>query len=96
MEARIVRRGDDLAVELPADEAEQLGISEGQTLTVVLKTRTDMIEAASPCQARRFVNGEAMLTLAEMVAEMERLGPSHRPGTVDWGPDVGAEIIRDD
>lgn len=35
-------------------------------------------------------------TLADMIAEMDRLGPSHRPETVDWGPDVGAEIVRDD
>ena len=35
-------------------------------------------------------------TLADMIAEMDRLGPSYRPETVDWGQDVGAEIIRDD
>ncbi|MDR7037561.1 antitoxin MazE [Methylobacterium sp. BE186] len=95
MEARIIRRGHDLAVELPADEAEQLGISEGQTLTVVLKARHSETERGA-MPPRRFVDGEPILTLAEMVAEMERLGPSHRPELVDWGPDVGAEIIRDD
>lgn len=35
-------------------------------------------------------------TLADMIAEMDRLGPSYRPELVDWGPDVGAEIVRDD
>lgn len=38
----------------------------------------------------------SVLTYAEMIAEMDRLGPSYRPETVDWGPDVGAEIIRDE
>lgn len=37
----------------------------------------------------------ALPTLAEMLAEMDRLGPARRPETVDWGPDVGAEIIDD-
>ncbi|MDP4023907.1 MazF family transcriptional regulator [Methylobacterium sp. NEAU 140] len=38
----------------------------------------------------------AFLTYAEMIAEMDRLGPAYRPEVIDWGPDVGAEIIRDD
>lgn len=36
------------------------------------------------------------LTFADMIAEMDRLGPAYRPELVDWAPDVGAEIIRDD
>ncbi|KQP25106.1 hypothetical protein ASF27_09125 [Methylobacterium sp. Leaf102] len=35
-------------------------------------------------------------TLDEMLAEMDRLGPTNRPELVDWGPDVGTEIIHDD
>ncbi|MCJ2130493.1 MazF family transcriptional regulator [Methylobacterium sp. E-045] len=35
-------------------------------------------------------------SLEEMFAEMDRLGPANRPEPVDWGPDVGAEIIDDD
>ncbi|KQP29015.1 hypothetical protein [Methylobacterium sp. Leaf100] len=35
-------------------------------------------------------------TLDEMLAEMDRLGPNNRPELVDWGPDVGTEIIHDD
>ncbi|GJE58324.1 MazF family transcriptional regulator [Methylobacterium trifolii] len=35
-------------------------------------------------------------TWADMIGEMDRLGQSHRPEPVDWGPDVGAEIVRDD
>ncbi|GJE81049.1 AbrB/MazE/SpoVT family DNA-binding domain-containing protein [Methylorubrum thiocyanatum] len=36
------------------------------------------------------------MTLAEMIAEMRRLGPAYEPEAVDWGPDVGSEIIDDD
>lgn len=35
-------------------------------------------------------------TLDDMLVEMDRLGPTHRPALVDWGPDVGTEIIDDD
>ncbi|WP_082528613.1 hypothetical protein [Methylobacterium sp. Leaf466] len=35
-------------------------------------------------------------TLEEMLAEMDRLGPANRPEVVDWGQDVGAEIIDDE
>ena len=33
--------------------------------------------------------------LEDLLAEMDRLGPDNRPKLVDWGPDVGAEIIDD-
>ena len=33
--------------------------------------------------------------LEDLVAEMDRLGPENEPETVDWGPDVGSEIIDD-
>jgi len=33
--------------------------------------------------------------LEDLIAEMDRLGPENEPETVDWGPDVGAEIIDD-
>ncbi|MGU3539081.1 AbrB/MazE/SpoVT family DNA-binding domain-containing protein [Methylobacterium sp. A54F] len=92
MDAKIVRRGDDFAVELVAEEAAQAGISEGQALPVVLKPG-----AAGPGgRPRRTLNGEPIPTLADMIAEMDRLGPENRPAVIDWGPDVGAEIIRDD
>lgn len=34
MEAKVIRWGDDLAVRLSAEEAEQLGLSEGQMVEV--------------------------------------------------------------
>ncbi|WP_457104736.1 AbrB/MazE/SpoVT family DNA-binding domain-containing protein [Methylobacterium sp. P5_C11] len=87
MEAKVVRWGDDFAIKLTPVEAEELGVREGTTVEVK--------RASSPAP-RPVVNGEPVMTLAEMIAEMERLGPSHRPELVDWGPDVGSEIIRDD
>lgn len=90
MEAKVVRWGDDLAVRLSAEEARALGLSEGQIVEVVPKS-----EPAPMAESRRFENGRPAYTLAEMVAEMRRLGPAYEPETVDWGPDRGSEIIDD-
>ena len=35
-------------------------------------------------------------TLDDMLAEMDRLGPANRPELLDWGSDVGTEIVHDD
>ncbi|GJE54493.1 MULTISPECIES: AbrB/MazE/SpoVT family DNA-binding domain-containing protein [Methylobacterium] len=97
MEAKVIRWGDDLAVRLSAEEAEQHGLSEGQTVEVVAKP--DAGSSGRPADTPggpRYENGRPAYTLADMVAEMDRLGPSHRPALVEWGPDVGAEIIDDD
>lgn len=94
MEAKVIRWGDDLAVRLSSAEADELGIREGETVEIVSK-RSPQPE---PTQwaGRRIVDGLPVYTLEEMVAEMRRLGPDFEPPTVDWGPDVGSEIIDDD
>ncbi len=33
--------------------------------------------------------------LTDLYAEMDRFGPDNAPPFVDWGPDVGAEVIDD-
>ncbi|WP_264048628.1 AbrB/MazE/SpoVT family DNA-binding domain-containing protein [Methylobacterium flocculans] len=90
MEAKVVRWGEDLVVRLSPQAVTQLGLHEGETVEVLPKRQTP--DAGAP----RTVNGIVVPTLAEMIAEMDRLGPSQRPELVDWGPDVGAEIICDD
>jgi antitoxin MazE len=34
--------------------------------------------------------------LEDPLAAIDRLAPDDRPEVMDWGPDVGAEIIDDD
>ena len=94
MEAKVIRWGDDFAVRLSSAEAEELGIREGETVEIVSKRPAQ----PEPTQwaGRRYVAGLPVYTLEEMVAEMRRLGPDFEPLTVDWGPDVGSEIIDDD
>lgn len=86
MQVRISKWGNSLAVRLPKELAEKLALKEGQSVEVSIKDRTLNLRPV----AQRYP------TLEEMVAEAKRLGPEHEPDLVDWGPDVGAEIIDDD
>lgn len=93
MQTRIARWGNSLAVRLPAEVVRELGLSEGQT--VDLKPNRPNLEIAPRQTGRRYVNGIPVYTLEELVADMDRLGPDAVPPLLDWGPDVGAEIIDD-
>lgn len=83
---KAARWGNSIAVRLPRRAVEALGITAGQDMD--MDVRGGSIEL-TPSAPRR-------LTLAEIVAEMKRLGPDAEPETVEWGPDRGDEIIRDD
>ncbi|MCJ2039694.1 MazF family transcriptional regulator [Methylobacterium sp. J-059] len=91
MRARLERKGDDLVLAVSEDDVRELGLVVGQDVEI---HPVRVASASEP--ARRFVNGFPIYTMAEMAAEMRRLGPDFEPPTVDWGPDVGSEIIDDD
>ena len=87
MKVKIAKWGNSLAVRLPKAVVEEAGLS--------ADTEVDI----------RFERGKLQLkpivpiphyTIEDMVAEMDRLGPGHEPELVDWGPDVGAEILPKD
>ena len=96
MEATLERAGSDYAIRLSADDVQALGLAEGQTVEVTAKVMPEGWDGVPTAQSRRYVNGLPVYTMAEMAAEMRRLGPDFEPPTVDWGPDVGSEIINDD
>jgi antitoxin MazE len=94
MEAKVVRWGDDLVVRLTHSEAEELGVREGETVEIVSKR--EVVSTPKQWTGRRHADGSPAYTLEEMVEEMRRLGPDFEFPTVEWGPDVGSEIIDDD
>lgn len=96
MEAKLERSGSDYAIRLSADEVRALGLSEGQTVEVTPKAAPEGWEGVTPARERRHVKGLPVYTMAEFVAEAQRLGPSFEPPTIEWGPDVGSEILDDD
>lgn len=86
MRVQISKWGNSLGVRLPKAVAEELALKPGQTVDVVVEQGSVAIR---PQRKRKSV------TLAALVAEMDRLGREHEPELVDWGPDVGAEIVED-
>lgn len=89
MQVRVSRWGNSLAVRLPKQLAEQLGLAEGQTVNLAVVDNTIKIESEPANRIPRY-------KLADLIKEAEDLGPGAQPETVDWGPDRGAEIIDDD
>ncbi len=90
MKVQVAKWGNSTAVRLPKAVVKQLGLSQGMMLDVSVDGGVVKLapEAAAP--------EPNPITLEWIVSEMRRLGPENEPETVDWGPDVGSEIIYDD
>jgi len=86
MKVKVAKWGNSLGVRLPKAAAEAAGLRPGAEVDVVVEGGD--LRLKSPLRTSRQL-------LEEMVAEMKRLGSENVPEMVDWGPDVGAEIIDD-
>lgn len=86
MKVTIAKWGNSTAVRLPKSVSQDLGLVPGVQLDLVVQK--DGILLRTPAKSSKDL-------LAEMVAEMKRLGPENEPESVDWGPDRGSEIIDD-
>jgi antitoxin MazE len=84
MQVRIAKWGNSLAVRLPKAIAEDLGLTEGQPVDVAIDKGAVRLRPQS-----------GPVSLSELIAEAKRLGSAAQPEIVDWGADVGAEIIED-
>jgi antitoxin MazE len=76
--AQVVTWGKSLAVRIPKAVAKQVGLQEGDAVSVeVLNGRVEL----------RYAMG--IPTLEELVTQIT---PEDRHGEIDWGPAVGKEI----
>jgi antitoxin MazE len=87
MKVKIAKWGNSLGVRLPKAAAEAAGLRLGMELEV--EVIGNALRLAPVVRVPRY-------RLEDLIAEMDRLGPENRPELIDWGPDVGAEIIDDD
>jgi antitoxin MazE len=87
MKVKVAKWGNSIGVRLPKAAAEAAGIDAGSELDLVVEGRELRLKRSAKIPYYR---------LEDLLAEMDRLGPKNRPEFVDWGPDVGAEIIDDD
>ena len=88
MKVKISKWGNSLGLRLPKTISDELGLNAGRQLDLVVEQ--DEIRLRKP----RAVSSAELL--AEMVAEAKRLGRQFEPETLEWGPDVGSEVIDDD
>ena len=87
MKVTIAKWGNSKAVRLPKALTDAPGFEEGAQLELTVEP--------NGFRLRRPARTSKEL-LAEMVAEMKRLGGRDaEPEAVEWGPDVGSEIIDD-
>ena len=87
MKVKVAKWGNSLGVRLPKAAAEAAGLKPGVELDVSVEGSDLRLKRRTRIPRYR---------LEDLLAEMDRLGPENRPEIVDWGPDVGAEIIDDD
>lgn len=81
----ISRWGNSSAIRLPKSVMEELGLKDGETIEMTVEHGKAVLAPTKP----------GKITLDWIISEMQRLGPENEPETVDWGPDVGTEIIDD-
>lgn len=86
MRVKVARWGNSTAVRLPKEAVRALAVEPGEELEMTVDAGVVAFEKP----VSRY------MTLAQMVAEMKRLGPDAEPATVDWGPDVGSEVLPDE
>jgi antitoxin MazE len=86
MKIKIAKWGNSLGLRLPKAAVEETGLKPGSEVEVTVEGRDLRVSPLLPVKRYR---------LEDLLAEMDRLGPEYEPETVDWGPDVGAEIIDD-
>ena len=87
MKVKLAKWGNSLGLRVPKAAAEAAGLKAGTEVDVVVEGRELRIRPSLPFKYYR---------LQDLIAEMDRLAPENRPEVIDWGPDVGAEIIDDD
>jgi antitoxin MazE len=86
MKVKVAKWGNSLGLRLPKAAVEATGLKPGAEVDVTIEGRELRVRQPLPIKHYR---------LEDLVAEMKRLGPENEPETVEWGADVGSEIIDD-
>jgi antitoxin MazE len=86
MKVKIAKWGNSLGLRLPKVAVEATGLKPGAEVDVTIEGRDLRVTQPLPIKHYR---------LEDLLAEMDRLGPENEPETVEWGPDVGSEVIDD-
>jgi antitoxin MazE len=89
MKVTIAKWGNSLGLRLPRQLADELGLVQGSQVEVGRDGTRLVAETRPRRQIPRY-------RLEDLLAEIDRLGGRDAaPETVEWGPDVGSEVIDD-
>jgi antitoxin MazE len=84
MKVKVAKWGNSLGVRLPKAAVESAGVTVGSELELTIESGGFRLRKPVKTSAQR---------LEEL---LDQIDPNNVPEMVDWGPDVGAEIIDDD
>lgn len=88
-QVQVSKWGNSSGIRLPKAVLDELGLKQGQSVQLTVKDGKGIIEPVQPARPKK-------ITLEWIISETIRLGPENAPETVEWGPDVGDEIIDDE
>ena len=89
-EIPISKWGNSSAIRLPKAVMQELGLKPGQRVQLTVQDGKGILEPVRQPERPK------KITLEWIIAETKRLGPENAPETVEWGPDIGEEIIDDE
>jgi antitoxin MazE len=84
MKVKVAKWGNSLGVRLPKSAAKTAGVSAGSELDLTVEGGGFRLRSIGKTPADR---------LREL---LDQIDPNNIPAMVEWGPDVGSEIIDDD
>ncbi|HEV7463593.1 MAG TPA: AbrB/MazE/SpoVT family DNA-binding domain-containing protein [Methyloceanibacter sp.] len=87
MKVKIAKWGNSLAVRLPKRLADELGLKPGKTVELQKEGTSLAIETTVGPKIPHY-------RLEDLLAQIKP--GTETPPLLDWGPDVGAEILPDD
>jgi antitoxin MazE len=83
MRTTVARWGNSTALRLPKAVVEELHLTPGQQVEVIVDGNEARLKPVrKPCA-----------TLEELMAEADRIGWENEPPLIGCGPDIGAEVI---
>ena len=86
MNVKLSKWRKGVGLRLPKSVVEAAGLQPGDQFKIEIQGRELRLKPVIPVRRYR---------LEDLLAEMDRLGPDNQPELVDWGPDVGGEVIDD-
>jgi antitoxin MazE len=86
MQGQISRWGNSLGVRIPKDIANRVGLSDGAQVEIEERDGEVVISRAKP---------RLRYSLEELVAGVTPQEAHATTAEIDWGPDVGREIIEE-